>query len=82
MKRITVTLTDEQATRLVQQSRRKGLPVSAIVRDLIEKEEAEKVSPFVGFIGLASKKLPYSSADIDDELERTWADAIRDGWRK
>ena len=77
MKRITVTITDEQAERLARRSERCGLPVSAVVREILELEYGSRKSPFADLIGIASKELPYSAANIDEELAKTYADAIR-----
>lgn len=77
MKRITVTITDEQAETLARTSQRCGVPVSELIRNLLEKDQRDKPSPFEALIGIVSKKLPYDSADIDAELAKSWADAIR-----
>lgn len=77
MKRITVTISEEQAARLARTSRMRGVPVSALIRDLLDEAGREKMSPFEAMIGIVSKKLPYCAADIDAELEKSWAESIR-----
>lgn len=77
MKRITVTITDEQHERIQREASRKGLPVSEVLREALDHNASCKPSPFEAMIGIVNKKLPYSSADIDAELEKSWADAIR-----
>jgi len=76
MKRLTITITEEQKQRLCREAKRRGVSVSAVVRERIERAESEQPSPFEGLIGLADVKLPYSAGDIDAELARTWADEI------
>jgi hypothetical protein len=77
MKRITVTLTDEQHERLKREAARKRTSVSEVFRAALDHDASCKPSPFEGLIGIVSKKLPYSARDVDAELEKTYADAIR-----
>ncbi len=53
--------------------------MSATIRELIEKQlEAEQaVSPFEAMIGIVSRELPYSAAELDAELAKSFGDAIR-----
>ncbi|MGE0599140.1 MAG: ribbon-helix-helix protein, CopG family [Dehalococcoidia bacterium] len=78
MKRTTITWPDETASAVERVARRRNTSVSAVVRELVEKQLAEerKTSPFEALIGLVDVELPYSAADIEDELAKTWADSI------
>ncbi|MFN8617813.1 MAG: ribbon-helix-helix protein, CopG family [Dehalococcoidia bacterium] len=67
MKRITVTITDEQNERLGREARRRRVSVSELVR---EKLEAPVELP--GFLGIADQQLPYDSAEVDSELAKTF----------
>jgi metal-responsive CopG/Arc/MetJ family transcriptional regulator len=79
MKRTTISWPDDIAEEVERAARRRRKSVSATVREIVEGHLAEerKVSPFAGLIGVASKELPYSADQIDEELEKTYADFIR-----
>lgn len=79
MKRVTITMPDDTRRRVQRAAEREGKSFSAKATELIEERLAAQshASPFEAIIGIASKKLPYTAADIDQELERTYADAIR-----
>lgn len=78
MKRTTITLPEETVDAVERAARRRRKSVSATIRELIEKQlEAEQaVSPFEAMIGIVSKELPYTAAGMDEELQRSWANAI------
>lgn len=84
MVRVTITMPEDTRQAVERAALRAGKSFSATAAELIEKQLAEqrKTSPFLALIGIADKELPYSSADIDEELEKSWADAIREGWEK
>ena len=84
MRRTTITWPEDIAKQVERAAKKRQKSVSATVRELVEKQLANerKVSPFASLIGIASKELPYSAADIDEELAKTWADSIREGWER
>jgi ribbon-helix-helix CopG family protein len=71
MKRITVTLTDEQHERLCMEARRRRLGISEIIREKVDEDLTREAS-LPGFVGLANVQLPYTSLDIDTELAKTF----------
>ena len=71
MKRITVTITEEQSERLSREAHRRRVSVSELVRERLDASNEEP--PIVpGFLGLADKHLPYDSSEIDAELDKTF----------
>jgi metal-responsive CopG/Arc/MetJ family transcriptional regulator len=78
MKRTTITLPEETVAAVEHAARRRGQSVSATIRQLIEKQlEAERtVSPFEAMIGIISKELPSGAAGMEEELKKSWANAI------
>ena len=71
MKRITVTITDEQCDRLAREARRRHLSISEIVR-----EKLDTSAPAIpGFLGIADKALPYDASEVDEELDKTFGRA-------
>jgi metal-responsive CopG/Arc/MetJ family transcriptional regulator len=78
MKRTTITLPEETVEAVERAARRRRKSVSATIRELIEKQlEAEQaVSPFEAMIGIVSKELPYTAAGMEEELQKSWANAI------
>jgi hypothetical protein len=58
---------------------RSGKSFSATAAELIERQLAQERenNPIMALVGVANKKLPYSAADIDDELAKSWAEDIR-----
>lgn len=67
MKRITVTVTDEQVERLGREARRRHISVSELVREKLEPPVA-----LPGFLGIADKPLPYDASQVDAELDKTF----------
>jgi len=84
MRRVTITTPEETRRAVERAARREGKSFSQTEAELIEKQlsEERKKSPFLALIGIADKELPYTAADIDEELAKTWADAICEGWGK
>lgn len=78
--RTTITWPEDTARAVERAAKKRRKSVSATIRELVERQlEAERqVSPFAALIGAASKELPYSAAEIDEELAKTYADFIRE----
>jgi hypothetical protein len=72
MKRVTISLPDELNESLCLEARRRGLSLSEIIREKVEADLASRRSRMPGFVGLASKKLPYAARDADQELAKTF----------
>lgn len=70
MKRITVSITDEQSERLCREARRRHLTVSELVR---EKLDSPATVP--GFLGIGDKELPYDASEVDEQLDKTFGRA-------
>ena len=78
MTRLTVTLTEDQAQRLRREAEAKRITVSELVRDAVDEalrtcEERRAAPP--AFLGIIDVELPYSAADIDEELAKIVAEA-------
>ena len=84
MVRVTITMPEDTRRAVEHAARRTGKSFSATAAELIEKQLAQrrKESPFLALVGIVDKELPYSAADIDEELARSWADAIKEGWER
>lgn len=67
MKRITISLTDDQNERLCREARRREMSLSELIR-----EKLESPTPLPGFVGIADKKLHYDASQVDEELDRTF----------
>ena len=72
MKRITISIPDELNEALCIEARRRGISLSEVIREKVEAELAARRARLPGFVGLANKKLPYSAADADIELAKTF----------
>ena len=82
MTRLTITVPEEVAAKLKREARRRRVSVSEIFREQLNHAELSpdpdaEIKRRFPFIGIASKKLPWSGADVDEELAKTWADDIR-----
>lgn len=71
MKRITVTVTDEQHERLCMEAHRRRLGISELVRERIDSS-LPPAGTLPGFVGLANTPLPYEARDMDAELAKTF----------
>jgi len=80
MRRTTITWPEDIAKQVEHAAKKRKKSVSATVRELVEKQLANerKVSPFASLIGMASMELPYTAADIDEELAKTFGDFVRE----
>jgi hypothetical protein len=78
MKRITVSLPDDLAEAVARESRILHKTVSEIVRRSLSKEfEVDETKPRnVPFAGIGSSRRPWDARNLDDELDKTWAQAI------
>lgn len=76
MQRITVTLTDEQAARLRREAKRRHLSVSAVLREKVEPQGDSMPPRAIPWAGIFDSGKPNLARDIDEELAKTWADAI------
>ncbi len=79
MKRITVSLPDDLADTIARESRIRRKSVSEIVRKSLSKDfEADESQPRkVPFVGIGASGRKWDARNLDDELARTWPDAIR-----
>jgi Arc/MetJ-type ribon-helix-helix transcriptional regulator len=82
MKRITVSLPDDLADEIVRASRIHRKSVSEIVRKSLSKDfEVDATKPRkVPFASLGASGRRWDARNLDDELNKSWADAIRRGW--
>jgi len=72
MKRTTISLPDELHETLCLEARRRGLSVSEVVREKIDADFTARRNRMPGFVALANKQLPYTAADVDQELAKTF----------
>ena len=72
MRRTTITLPDDLYEGLCVEARRRDLSLSAVVREKIEAQLALRRKRLPGFVGIVDKQLPYSAADVDEELAKTF----------
>ncbi|MBX3271493.1 MAG: CopG family transcriptional regulator [Sandaracinaceae bacterium] len=72
--RVTISLPEELAATVSREAKRRGEPVSALVREAIERylraDEAPRVLPFVG-LGRSGKKT--TARDAEKILAREWS---------
>lgn len=77
MKRITVTLTEEQEARLRDEAERRSVSAAELLQEaideVIERWEGCGFEP-PGFIGISDVALPYNARDMDVELARTFGE--------
>jgi hypothetical protein len=76
MKRTTISLPDDLVSFIDIEAHRRRIPVSQLVRETLEERFFRRPSP-PGFLGMFDDERLTQGADVDAELERTWADAIR-----
>jgi len=74
MKRITITLPDELAGVLSHEARRRGAPVSAVVREALRAhlEGSRKTKSKLAFIGLGRSGRRHTARDAERILRREW----------
>lgn len=79
MKRITISLPDDLADEIARASRIRHKSVSEIVRKSLSREFDAAVTARrpVPFASLGASGRTHDARDMNDELRRTWADAIR-----
>ena len=78
MKRMQVQFTEQQAEWLAEQSRRRGVSISSLVRDAVSESNDRDDAAWqraLGCLGMGRSGNPELSAQHDAE----WADAIEDG---
>ena len=76
VKRITFSMSDELVSVIALEANRRRIPVSQFVRETLEAELFKRRTP-PAFIGMFDDDRLTHGADVDRELERTWADHIR-----
>lgn len=77
MKRLTVTLPDEIATRLDEEHRRRAVPASAIIREAVEHYlGSSETSEPLGIIGLGASGEHDVSERIEEILLNEWTASI------
>lgn len=72
MKRVTISIEDEQHERLCDEARRRGMSVSELVRERLNDHQAARRRRVPAFVGLVDKHLPYTAQQVDDELAKTF----------
>ena len=86
MKRTTISLPDDVAAALEREARRRRMPVSQVAREAIEARLglSEDAPREISFIGAAeSRDSAWSAANVEEYLERHWADDIeRDAFNR
>jgi hypothetical protein len=76
MRRTTISLPDDLLSFIDIEAHRRRIPVSQLVREVLEDRFVRRASP-PAFIGMFDDDRLTQGADVEKELERTWADAIR-----
>jgi metal-responsive CopG/Arc/MetJ family transcriptional regulator len=72
MKRVTITMPDPVYEQLCVEARRRGLSISEVIREKLDSYFAERRSRLPRFVGLAEVRLPYTAAQVDEELAKTF----------
>ncbi len=74
MKRITITLPDELAGVLSHEARRRGAPVSAVVREALRShlEGGRKGRRKLAFVGLGRSGRKHTARAAERILRRKW----------
>jgi hypothetical protein len=72
MKRVTITIADEQHERLCAEARQRGLSMSELIRERLDDHREARRRRIPGFVGLVDKQLPYTAEQVDDELAKTF----------
>ena len=72
MKRVTISIDEQQHERLRSEAKRRGLSVSELIRERLDDHHAARRRRIPGFVGLADKQLPYTAEQVDDELAKTF----------
>jgi hypothetical protein len=80
MKRLTISLPDDLAAALQQESERRNVPGSSIVREAVRREVGYWTSDdFAGIIGIAdSGGIGPFAEDLDALLESSWVTHVED----
>jgi hypothetical protein len=78
MTRTTISLPDELDAALRREARRRGIPVSQLVREAIEARLGFGEKRRLPFIGLGHSGYSNTAENIDAILESEWAELDRD----
>lgn len=82
MKRTTITWPEDVAEAAEREAKRRGTSVSEVVREAVAKTlGCEPKKPrTLAFIGSFEGRSGFSAENLDEELDRTWADDIRESF--
>ncbi len=81
MKRTTISLTDEVASALTREARRRGVSASEIAREALSAHlgmngDEPREIPFAGIVNSGQ---PSIARDIEEIIEREWSDDLLRG---
>ena len=76
MKRITIAMSDELSELVMREARRRGVSVSAWIRDAVREAifGTESSPREIPFAGIFHDPRMTPGRDVDEALEETWAD--------
>ena len=86
MERITITITPRMAAKLRREARRRHITVSKVVREHLDDDDsdgAEVGAPerVIAWAGVGASGNPKLANEMDTELDRSWANDLRQGRR-
>jgi metal-responsive CopG/Arc/MetJ family transcriptional regulator len=73
MTRTTVSLPDDLAAALAREARRRGVPVSRIVREALEERLQGRPGRRLSFVALGRSKYTSTAEDAEEILAEEWA---------
>ena len=78
MRRTTIALSDDLASRVEREARRQRISVSAVVRGALEREFASTVGGKrpIAFAGIVDDPEALPASQLDDFLAEHWTDDI------
>lgn len=76
MKRTTITLTEDLASLIEMEARRRSTSVSGVVRDLLEEALGSRRPPALAWAGVVTDRTDVRARDLDEHLEAGWADDL------
>ena len=81
MERLTITVSPRMAAKLRREARRRHVTVSQILRERIGDVEEPEGEPRrrISWAGVGESGKPKLASNMDEELDRTWADDLTKG---
>lgn len=78
VERLTITISKGMAAKLRREARRRHVTVSQLVREQLGDLEATPGEPrrVIPWAGVGASGKPKLATQMDEELERTWADDL------